>query len=100
MSKTNSTSQQPPRTSESLQNSSPHNKQWAEATKAKVTLMTADSADVDSLVRQTAQASVTSGEEDGTRWAETGWWLVPLLALFSLSAFRRVRNENAGEVDA
>lgn len=71
----------------------------AEATEGEVTLMTADSADVDSLVRQTARASVSTGAEDGTRWAETGWWLVPLLALFSLSAFRRVRDESAQEVN-
>ena len=69
----------------------------AQATKAQVTLMTADSADVDSLVRQTTRASVTTSAKDGTRWAETGWWLVPLLALFFLSPFRRVRDASAGE---
>jgi Ca-activated chloride channel family protein len=71
----------------------------AKATKGEVTLMTPDSADVDSLVRQTARASVSNGADDGTRWAESGWWLVPLLGLFSLATFRRVRDENTQEVD-
>jgi Ca-activated chloride channel family protein len=70
----------------------------AEATEAEVTLMTADSVDVDSLVRQTARAKVSSGADDGTRWAESGWWLVPLLALFSLATFRRVRDDDTREV--
>ncbi|QDS97957.1 vWA domain-containing protein [Adhaeretor mobilis] len=69
----------------------------AEATNAQVTLMTADSADIDSLVRQTSRASVTSSAGEGTRWAETGWLLVPLLALFSLSTFRRVCVDSSGE---
>jgi Ca-activated chloride channel family protein len=70
----------------------------AEVTGGEVTLMTTDSADVESLVRKTARAFVSTSAEDGTRWAETGWCLVPLLALFSLSAFRRVRDDSAGEV--
>ena len=65
----------------------------AEATKGEVTLMTADSTDVDSLVRQTARASASTAAGDGSRWAEAGWWLVPLLALFTLSTFRRVRDD-------
>jgi len=71
----------------------------AEATRSEVTFITADSADVDLLVRKTARPSVSTSAEDGTRWAEAGWWLVPLLALFSLSAFRRVRDHSAEEVD-
>lgn len=70
----------------------------AEATKGEVTFMTADSADVDSLVRQTARFRPTTDAEDGTRWAETGWWLVPLLALFSLATFRRVSDDHSREV--
>jgi len=57
---------------------------------AVVTLMTADSEDVRSLVRSTSKASVAIGVAgESTRWAEAGWWLVPVLALFSLASFRR-----------
>ena len=70
----------------------------AEATRGEVTLITTDSADVESLVRKTARAFVSTSAEDGARWAESGWFLVPLLALLSLSAFRRVRDDSVGEV--
>lgn len=57
---------------------------------ASVTLMTPDSADIDSLVRRTAKAPVAvSSADDGTRWAEAGWWLVPVLAAVVLVSFRR-----------
>ena len=72
----------------------------ADAAGADVTRMTADSSDVDSLVRQTAHAAVATDADEGTRWAETGWWLTPLFALFSLSTFRRVRDDDAPEAGA
>jgi Ca-activated chloride channel family protein len=57
---------------------------------ASVTIMTPDSADIDSLVRRTAKAPVAvSSAGDGTRWAEAGWWLVPALAAVVLVSFRR-----------
>ncbi len=54
-------------------------------------LMTADSSDVNSLVRTAARApvAVAVGGE-GVRWSEAGWWLVPLLMIFSLASFQRV----------
>jgi Ca-activated chloride channel family protein len=65
----------------------------ADALNAKVTLMTPDLEDVHSLVRSTARAPVAVSEAaEGTRWEETGYWLVPVLALFSLAGFRRIRN--------
>ncbi|XZE52203.1 VWA domain-containing protein [Planctomycetaceae bacterium SH139] len=58
---------------------------------ANVTRIAADSQDIDSLVRATARAPVrVAADGSGTRWAESGWWLVPLLALLSLADFRRV----------
>ncbi len=62
---------------------------------AEIVLMTADSTDVRSLVRSTAKTPVaTRGVGQGTRWAEAGWWLVPLIALLCLFDFQRVRETN------
>ena len=63
----------------------------AAALGADVTRIAADSKDIDSLVRATARAPVqVAADGSGTRWAESGWWLVPLIALLSLADFRRV----------
>ena len=60
---------------------------------AEIVLMTADSADVLSLVRRTANTPVaTRGAGESTRWAEAGWWIVPVIALLSLFGFQRVRS--------
>lgn len=68
----------------------------AAALGASLTQMTPDSADVLGLVRRTANAPVAvKAAGEGTRWEEAGWWLVPLLALFSLAAFRRVLDAEA-----
>jgi Ca-activated chloride channel family protein len=65
---------------------------------AGVTTITPDSADIHSLVRRTAQAPVAiSGADDGTRWAEAGWWLVPVLAALVLVSFRRDVSVSPGE---
>lgn len=64
------------------------------------TLMTADSADVDTLVRKTATATVNvTAQKDGTRWAESGWWLVPVLALITLLPFQRTQQSRKTEVN-
>ena len=61
------------------------------ALRADVILMTPDGEDVRSLVWSTSTALVMTGEADEeTRWAEAGWWLVPVVALLSLTTFRRV----------
>ncbi|MBM4090800.1 MAG: VWA domain-containing protein [Planctomycetes bacterium] len=71
----------------------------AAALGASITQLTPDSADVLSLVRRTAKAPVAvAAAAEGTRWAEAGWWLVPLLALLSLATFRRVRDADAEHV--
>jgi Ca-activated chloride channel homolog len=70
----------------------------ASAVGGTVTLMTADSTDIDALVKQTANAPISVAAADQeTRWAEVGWWLVPVLALLSLAGFRRVENAESGE---
>jgi Ca-activated chloride channel family protein len=69
--------------------------------KADVTLMTPDTEDVCSLAKSAGKAPVAVGAAgEGTRWAEAGWWLVPLLALLSLISFRRVRNLEPMEATA
>ena len=63
-----------------------------------VTVMTPDLTDVQSLVKSTAKAPVAvSVAGEGTRWAEAGWWLVPLIALISLASFRRSENSTPQE---
>ena len=58
---------------------------------AKVTPMTPDSEDVQALVKSTAKAPVLVADAgEGVRWAESGWWLVPVLVALSLFSFRRV----------
>ena len=66
---------------------------------ASVTRMTADSEDITSLVKKTARAPVAvAAAGEGTRWAEAGWWLTPLLVLLSLASFRRVDAKSAQEL--
>ena len=61
--------------------------------RADVQRMTPDQEDVQSLVRRVAETPVAIGDAAaGTRWAEAGWWLVSVIAVLSLGAFRRVRN--------
>ena len=65
----------------------------ASTLKADVALMTPDSQDVAWLARNAGKAPVAIAVAgQGTRWAEAGWWLVPVLALLALTSFRRVRN--------
>ncbi|TWT81380.1 hypothetical protein CA13_28320 [Planctomycetes bacterium CA13] len=72
--------------------------QAADALGATLTPMTPDNQDVERLVRSTAQMAVSPGADgEGTRWAEAGWWLVPILALFSLLSFRRVEHRKSAE---
>ncbi len=59
---------------------------------ARVMLMTPDASDVEDLVRRAASAPVAlSVEGEGLRWAEAGWWLLPVLALLMCAQFRRQR---------
>lgn len=70
----------------------------ASALGTDVTPMTPDSADVRLLVRSTAKAPVAVGDtSEGIRWAEAGWWLVPLTAFLTLLDFRRTRNSTPRE---
>ncbi len=67
----------------------------ASALGATLTPITPNGADVRALVKDVARVPVVSRDaEAGTRWAEAGWWLVPMIALLSLLDFRRVQNLN------
>jgi Ca-activated chloride channel family protein len=69
----------------------------ASALNAHVTLMTADGSDIAALVRRSASAPIAVAVQgEGTRWAEAGWWLVPLLAALMLAEFRRESPSQAG----
>lgn len=69
----------------------------AKAVGGRTETMRADSADIDVLLRRTAMAPIAAIDKGGKRWAEAGWWLVPLLALLTLPDFRRVRCVDALE---
>ena len=62
------------------------------------TLLRADDSDIESLVRDTARAPIRHDSADeGARWAEDGWWLIPLAALLYLARFRREETLDPGE---
>lgn len=50
---------------------------------------TADAADVERLARRVQQTATAPGTDDGQRWRDSGYLLVPLLALMALLWFRR-----------
>lgn len=52
-------------------------------------MISADSTDIDKLIRKTKETAVAAGGEGAVRWAETGWWLLPILGVFVLFQFRR-----------
>jgi Ca-activated chloride channel family protein len=60
----------------------------ARVVRADVVELTADDADVVKLASAAKFASVTGGEAGG-RWAESGYWLTPLLAALLLPFFRK-----------
>ena len=65
-------------------------KRAASILKADMTMITPDTKDVVTLVRQVADTPVAvSVEGEGTRWAEAGWWLTPIVAALVLAGFRR-----------
>lgn len=52
-------------------------------------LLTADSDDIEKLDRRTGGSLTAVNAEGQTRWAEAGYWLVPILGLIVLAQFRR-----------
>ncbi|WP_439133441.1 VWA domain-containing protein [Pseudomaricurvus sp.] len=60
----------------------------ARAVDAKLVSLTADDSDVQNLASAAKFADISGGSND-TRWAESGYWLTPILALMLLMFFRR-----------
>lgn len=62
----------------------------AESLSARIIPLTPDDEDVRTLVRRAARSPQTVASADkGTHWAESGWWLVPVVALLTLIGIRR-----------
>ena len=71
----------------------------ARSLRAKVRPISAGSEDVSWLTRTVARGPVSFREDDGgVAWAESGWWLVPVVALLSLASFRRRESRSLHEV--
>jgi Ca-activated chloride channel family protein len=65
----------------------------AAALEASASLITPDASDIAQLVRRTARSPVSvASVGEKIRWSETGWWLLPAIAVLSLTAFRRVQH--------
>jgi Ca-activated chloride channel family protein len=56
---------------------------------ADVEPLDVDGADIGAVMRRAARAPVAQRGEQGGRWQEAGFWLVPLLALAAALSFRR-----------
>lgn len=62
--------------------------------KADVEPLDVEGGDVAAVVQRAARAPVAHDGEQGERWQEAGYWLVPAVGLFLLASFRR---EERGE---
>ena len=70
----------------------------ASSIKATLVPMTPDSKDIQRIVRWSANKPVTiAAEKNGNRWAESGWWLVPIIAVVVLASFRREESARPNE---
>ena len=57
---------------------------------ASLTKLTPDSTDTDALIAAASRAGeFVAARGAGNRWSESGYWLVPLVAVISLMSFRR-----------
>ena len=52
-------------------------------------MIRADQSDIETLDHKTRGSLISVTAEGKTRWAEAGWWLVPILGIFALLQFRR-----------
>jgi Ca-activated chloride channel family protein len=65
---------------------------------AGLTLLAPDESDTKALVRAVARAPLAvSAKGERVRWADDGWWLVPIVALLVLGSFRRERVREPSE---
>jgi Ca-activated chloride channel family protein len=63
-------------------------KENSQPVNARLIALSADDADVQAIANA-AKFAQTVGDHGGTRWAESGYWLTPLIALLLLLFFRR-----------
>ena len=49
--------------------------------------------DITAIVRHAASAPIAKSGQQGERWQEAGYWLVPLIGLIVLASFRREESE-------
>jgi Ca-activated chloride channel family protein len=56
---------------------------------ATVQPLDVEGGDISAIVRRAAKTPVAQSGEQGERWQEAGYWLLPLLALLVLASFRR-----------
>ncbi|MCR9200939.1 MAG: VWA domain-containing protein [Planctomycetaceae bacterium] len=56
---------------------------------ATVQPLQVDDSDVATIISQAASAPVAREGREGSRWQESGYWLVPVVALLLLTTFRR-----------
>ena len=71
----------------------------AHTLKAKVVPLTTDGGDIEAIIRTASRPPVPRSalQEKRARWQEGGWYLLPLLALLAVLAFRReTRNAEEG----
>lgn len=61
----------------------------ARTLKATVEPLDVEGRDVAAIVRHASNAPIAQRGEEGERWQESGYWLVPLVGLFVLGLFRR-----------
>jgi Ca-activated chloride channel family protein len=61
----------------------------AQVLNATVQSLTADDSDVQALTRDASRAPVSQAGKSSARWQESGWLLVPIIALIFAGSFRR-----------
>ncbi|MDF1861094.1 MAG: VWA domain-containing protein [Verrucomicrobiales bacterium] len=73
----------------------------AKVLRASVEMLTVDDGDINAVVRRASSAPVAQSGDQGERWEESGYWLLPLLGVILLASFRREKSEQpTGEVSA
>lgn len=65
----------------------------AKVLRASVEMLTVDDGDINAVVRRARSAPVAQSGDQGDRWEESGYWLLPLLGLILLASFRREKSE-------
>ena len=65
----------------------------AETVNGRVEPLTVDSSDITTIVRRAAGKALPAEDAFSNQWRESGYWLVPFIALILLTGFRREEGE-------